>query len=85
MASRSSSSTRSPATSLTKPSERSRAELSSQGSRASASPEPQQRSNRSPKDKKHKSLAEVQGTGRQSDQGGSPGAREGRSSSRGTR
>lgn len=80
MASRSSSSTHSPRTAMTKPSERSRAEPARRG-RASDAAEPQPGS-RGPAEKKHKSLAEVQQSGRQSDQGGRPGAGSRRSSSR---
>jgi hypothetical protein len=80
MASRSSSSTRSPSASMAKPSERSRAELPRQGARASNAEA--QRSSRGPAEKKHKSLAEVQSSGRQSDQGGRPGAGNRRSASR---
>lgn len=75
MASRSSSSTRSRNTAMAKPSERSRAELPRANLRAQASEGTSERGQRSPKDKKHKSLQEVQATGRQSDQGGSPGRR----------
>lgn len=71
MASRSSSSTHSPRASMSKPAERSRADLPRRG-RASASAEPQPRSP-GPSEKKHESLAQVRQTGRQSDQGGRPG------------
>jgi hypothetical protein len=74
MASRSSSSTRSQRTGLAKPSERSRAELPSQGSRSGDGGRASASAQRSPKDKKHKNIAEVQSTGRQSDQGGRPGS-----------
>jgi hypothetical protein len=80
MSSKSSSSTHSPRASMSKPSERSRAELPRRG-RASASAEPEPRL-RGPAEKKHKSLAEVQQSGRQSDEGGRPGAGSKRSSSR---
>jgi hypothetical protein len=83
MASRSSSSTHSPHTAMTKPSERSREELPSQGGRASGRSEVERR-DRGPAEKKHKSLAEVQRTGRQSDQGDRPGPSSRRSSSRGS-
>ena len=75
MASRSSSSTRSRDTTLAKPSERSRAELPRDNLRAQANEGTSQRGQRSPKDKTHKSLQETRSTGRQSDQGGSPGRR----------
>jgi hypothetical protein len=73
---RSSSSTRGDRNVMSKPSERSRAELPRSG-RASAS-DPQPRT-RGPSEKKHKNLSEVRATGRQSDQGGSPGAGKRRS------
>jgi hypothetical protein len=75
MASRSSSSTGSRGTVMTKPSERSRAELPQGDRRAQASQGTGESTQRSPKDKKHKDLQEVRSTGRQSDQGGSPGRR----------
>ena len=70
MASRSSSSTRSPQT-FAKPSERSRAELPNQRARADSRSQAENNV-RGPSEKKHKNMAEVQSTGRQSDQGGSP-------------
>lgn len=78
---RSSSSTRSQRTTMSKPSERSRAELPRQNPRATDYVDVV-RDNRGPKDKKHKSLAEVQQTGWQSQQGDRPGAGK-RKSSRG--
>jgi hypothetical protein len=69
MASRSSSSTHSKNT-MAKPSERSRSELPSQRGRAAEAP-----AVRGPSEKKHKNMAEVRATGRQSQQGGSPGKR----------
>jgi hypothetical protein len=70
MPSRSSSSTRSPQT-FAKPSERSRAELPNQGARADSRSQTE-KSVRGPSEKKHKNMAEVQLTGRQSDQGDRP-------------
>lgn len=67
MASRSSTSTHSPATSMGSPSVRSRQEMPS-GNGQGAKPEPERRV-RGPSEKKHKNLAEVRSTGRQSDQG----------------
>ena len=75
MASPSSSSTRSPRTAMSKPSEDSRKANPRQG-RASAAA--QRKGVQGPSEKKHKNLAEVQATGRQSDQGGSPGKRRSR-------
>lgn len=69
---RSSSSTRSSSTSMSKPSERSRSELPRQGTRANAASQPRERG---PSEKKHKNMGEVQQTGYQSDQGGRPGRR----------
>jgi hypothetical protein len=77
MASRSSSSTQSPRAKMTVPSERSRGSLA-RPSRASASQPPQ--GEKGPAEKKHKNMAEVKATGRQSDQGGNPGAGKRRSS-----
>jgi hypothetical protein len=79
MASRSSTSTHSPRTAMTKPSERSREELPS-ASRGRGESDTERV--RGPTEKKHKNMAEVRQTGRQSDQGGSPGAGKSRSSSR---
>lgn len=79
MASRSSPSSHSPRTAMAKPSERSRAELPSESrARGQSDTEPV----RGPAEKKHKNMAEVRQTGRQSDQGGRPGAGKSRSSSR---
>ena len=74
MASRSSSSTGSKRSTMSSPSVSSRSESPRRGP---ANPQAQrERTNApSPSDKKHKSLAEVRATGRQSDQGGSPGRR----------
>jgi hypothetical protein len=74
MASR--SSTQSPHTAMSSPSKRSRNTLSRQ-ERAGAS-EPAGRA-KGPSEKKHKNMAEVQTTGRQSAQGDRPGAGKGRS------
>jgi len=71
MASRKAPATRSPRTTMGTPSEQSRSEKPRQG-RASASA--QRKGTEGPAEKKHKNLAEVQATGRQSDQGGQPGA-----------
>jgi hypothetical protein len=68
MASRSSPSSHSKRSSMTTPSQRSRSELPRQ--RASASDQP---GVRGPSEKKHKNMAEVRQTGRQSDQGDKPG------------
>jgi hypothetical protein len=76
---RSSSSTRSPRTTLTSPKERSREQPAPASIRGQAQEAPDASRARGPKDKKHKSLDEVRATGRQSDQGGSPGSRRGRS------
>jgi hypothetical protein len=70
MASRSSSSTRSPQT-FAKPSERSRAELPNQRARADSRSQAENNV-RGPSEKKHKNMAEVQLTGRQGEQGGRP-------------
>jgi hypothetical protein len=79
MASRSSTSTHSPRTAMTKPSERSREELPSESrGRGESGTERVP----GPAEKKHKNMAEVRQTGRQSDQGGRPGAGKSRSSSR---
>jgi hypothetical protein len=56
------------------PSERSRAELP----RESRGGGQGKGSARGPSEKKHKNMAEVRSTGRQSDQGGSPGRRKSR-------
>jgi hypothetical protein len=75
MAARTSSSTHSGRTWMVSPSGRSRSENAKQGNRASArgGNEP---GTRGPAEKKHKNMAEVRATGRQSDQGGSPGRRK---------
>jgi hypothetical protein len=69
MASRSSPSTRSSRTAMSKPSERSRAELPRSSRAAASNPQPRERG---PAEKKHKNMAEVRATGRQSDQGDKP-------------
>lgn len=69
MASRSSPTTHSRNTTMTNPSERSRNEVPRQGGEAN----PQgTHVSRDPKDKKHKSLEEIQESGRQSAQGDRP-------------
>jgi hypothetical protein len=75
MASRSSSSTRSPQT-FAKPSERGRSELPNQRARADSRSQAE-KNVRGPSEKKHKNMAEVELTGRQSDQGDRPKRRLG--------
>ena len=75
MASRSSSSTRSPQT-FAKPSERARSEQPNQRARADSRSQADNNV-RGPSEKKHKNMAEVELTGRQSAQGDRPKRRLG--------
>jgi hypothetical protein len=74
MASRSSSSTGSPRNSMRTPSDRSRSEVPSQGRSVTETRRPpnERAGAAGPAQKKHKNLAEVQRSGRQSDQGDRP-------------
>ena len=80
MASQSSSSTGSK-NSIMSTSGRSRTESPRRGPANPQASEGRRSNAGSPSDKKHKSMAEVRATGRQSDQGGSPGRRSTRRSS----